>query len=179
MLKRKVKNTIIISIALVVMVAVIVAFYFVILYTPNLNSQINIKANNVLGSVAINIKNADNGSPFSYFDFENTTQNDKTHKMTNKNLLFKSDESKIIIELAISNMSYYKTNVDFNISGPGKNGKIEYLIDNVEMESFTNLVIDANTTKSVSYVISKENIKKPLRGKITIDVTITKYETII
>lgn len=174
-LSRKWINTIIISISLVVMTGIVLAFYFIILYTPNLNSFINISATNVLGSVSINIKNAENGNPYSYFTFENTTTNEKTHSFTNKNLLFKSDNSSITIELEINNMSFYDAVASLEIKGPGKNGKLVFCVNNVEQELTNTFVFKPNEVKVVSFVISKQNFSKPLRGNFTVNLNITKY----
>lgn len=175
MVSRKLRNTIILSIALFVMVAIVVAFYFIILYTPNMNSFIYLKANDVLGSVTVNVKNADNGSPYTYFPYEHTTKGEKTHELVNKNLLFKGDESKITIEFVVVNMGHYNTNLKWDIDGPGSNSKLEVIIDNVKSEMFENLIVPPNTTKTISFVVGKEDVNKPLRSNFTINLEITRY----
>lgn len=177
MLQRKWKNTIILSIALFVMAAIITAFYFIILYTPNMNSYIYLKADNVLGSVTINVKNADNGAPYSYFTYEHTSKGEHTHEFVNKNLLFKGDEEEITIEFVIANMGHYKTNLKLDISGPGSNAKMQILIDNVKTELFENYVLEPNQTKTISFVVGKEDVKKPIRSKFTIEFEITRLES--
>ena len=180
MLKRKWKNTIIISVAIVVLAIIVGVFSIVIINTPNLNSYINISAKDVLGSVEINIKNADNGTPYSCFTFENTTSNEKQHEFNNKNLLFKSNTSSITIEFVIRNMSYFPINVNLQFDGPGKNSKLQMLVNNVESEITNNIVIEPSInlenpkTTVVSYVISKQDVKKPIRATFSVEMKLTK-----
>ena len=176
MLARKWKNTIALSISLFVMASIIVAFYFVILYTPNMNSYIYLKANNVLGSVTINVKNADNGAPYSYFTYEHTSKGEQSHEFVNKNLLFKGDEEEITLEFVVINMGHYKTNLNLNIKGPGDNAKLQVLIDNVKVELFSNYVLEPNETKTIAFVVGKEDVEKPIRSKFTIEFDISRIE---
>ncbi len=176
MLSKKWKNTIILSIGLFILAAIIVAFYFIILYTPNMNSYIYIKADDVLGSITINVKDADNGAPYSYFEYEHTSKIDQTHEFVNKNLLFKGDDRNITLEFVVVNMGHYKTNLNLNIKGPGDNAKLEVIIDNVKTELFTNYVIEPYQTKTIAFIVGKENVEKPIRSKFTIEMNLTRVE---
>ena len=68
-MNRRWKRIILISIVLLILLSIFGIFYVIIANTANINSRIDIVANDCLGSVTINIKNADNGTPYSYFDF--------------------------------------------------------------------------------------------------------------
>ena len=175
MVSKKIRNTIILSISVFILTAIVVAFSFIVLYTPNMNSQINLKVQRVLGSVTINIKDAENGAPYSYFTFEHTTDEWKEHSFVNKNLLFKGDEGKITVEFVVHSMGYYKTNLHLELSGPGDNAKMEVLINNVKSEMFTDLVFEPNEIKTISFVVCKEDIEKPIRSKFNINFTLTRY----
>ena len=174
-MNKKIKNTIILSISVFILAAIVVAFSFIVLYTPNMNSHINLKVQKVLGSVTINIKEAENGAPYSYFTFEHTTDEWKEHSFVNKNLLFKGDEGKITIEFVVHSMGHYKTNLHLDLEGPGNNAKMEVLINNVKSELFTDLIFEPNEIKTISFVVCKEDVEKPIRSKFNIDFTLTRY----
>ena len=80
MLKRKWKNTIIISVAIVVLAIIVGVFSIVIINTPNLNSYINISAKDVLGSVEINIKNAETAN-LQHLDIDSSKKVGTTSKL--------------------------------------------------------------------------------------------------
>lgn len=175
MLKRKWKNTIILSIATFIFASIIVAFYFIILYTPNMNSYIGIKATDVLGTVTVHVKNAQNGAPYSYFQFENTTSEEKFHEFINKNLLYKGDDEDIVLEFVFHNMAHFKTNLNLNIEGPGKNAALQLLINNVKSDLFTDLILQGDEIKTITFIVGKEDVSKPIRSKFSINFSLTKY----
>lgn len=159
---------------MLILLSIFGIFYVIIANTANINSRIDIVANDCLGSVTINIKNADNGTPYSYFDFEYTTKGEKTHKFENKNLLFKSDTESITIEFVVKNMAPYNTYLHFDNKGPGRNGKVVFRIDGVEQEQTTDIVIPPLTEMRISYEISKNSPALPIRAKYKMKLSITK-----
>ena len=173
-MNRRWKRIILISVVLLILLSIFGIFYVIIANTANINSRIDIVANDCLGSVTINIKNADNGTPYSYFDYEYTTKGDKKHKFENKNLLFKSDTESITIEFVVKNMASYNTYLHFDNKGPGRNGKVVFRIDGVEQEQTTDIVIPPLTEMRISYEISKNSPALPIRAKYKMKLSITK-----
>lgn len=172
---KKWKKIVLISSMVLLLLSIIAIFWVIIVNTANINSKINISATDCLGTVAINIKNADNGMPYSYFVFENTKKGDeKTHFFQNKNLLFKTDTDAITIEFTIENQAYFKTKLEINNSGPGRNGKVVFMINGVEQEETDVIIFDALETKTISYVVSKQNPAAPIRAKYNMDLKLTR-----
>ncbi|HBP43306.1 MAG TPA: hypothetical protein DD621_01270 [Clostridiales bacterium] len=171
---RRWKRIILITVGVLILLVIVGIFYVVIVNTANLNSQINITANDCLGSVTINITNAENGTPYSYFDYEYTTKGDKKHKFENKNLLFRSDTESITIEFVVDNKAFYNTYLHFDNKGPGRNGKVVFRIDGVEQEQTTDIVIPPLTEMRISYEISKNSPALPIRAKYKMNLSITK-----
>lgn len=169
------KKIVLISSLALILIAIIAVFWVIIANTANMNSFISITANDCLGTVAINIKNADNGMPYSYFTFEYTTKGDKTHEFENKNLLFKSDTEPIIIEFTIHNQAFYKTNLAIDTNGPGRNSKVEFKVDGVETDQTDLIVLEPNEIKTITYVVSKKNPASAIRAKYKMYLSLTKY----
>ncbi len=173
-MNRRWKRIILISVVLLILLSIFGIFYVIIANTANINSRIDIVANDCLGSVTINIKNADNGTPYSYFDFEYTTKGEKTHKFENKNLLFKSDTESITIEFVVKNMAYYNTYLHYDITGPGRNGKVVFAINGEEQEQTNDIVLAPYETKTITYEVSKNSPALPIRAKYKMKLSITK-----
>lgn len=172
---KKWKKIVLISSIVLLLLSIIAIFWVIIINTANMNSKINITATDCLGSVAINVKNADNGTPYSYFSYENTVVGDvKTHFFQNKNLLFKTDTAPIIVEFTIKNDGYFKTKLEVNTEGPGRNSKVVFMIDGVECEEVNEIVFEPLQTKIISYVVSKDNPAGTIRAKYNMDLNLTR-----
>ena len=172
---KKWKKIVLISSLALVLASIIAIFWVIIVNTANMNSYIHITANDCLGTVAINIKNADNGMPYSYFPFEYTTKGDKSHEFKNRNLLFKTDTEPITIEFTVHNQAFYKTNLSIETDGPGRNSKVVFFVNGVETEETNLIVLEPNEIKTLSYVVSKDNPAGTIRAKYKMYLSLTKY----
>ena len=171
-MSSKWKKVINCSIVAVVLVAVVLVFYFVILYTPNINFNVKFISNRALGTIDSRISNASNGAPTNLFNYDYTNTEPETQTWECKNVLFKGDKETITLDMVVSNMAHFKTLVTFSFKSPHKNAKVITLLNDVECD-ISSLVFEPYSENKVSIVIGKQNYNNPIRAKLNLTIELT------
>ncbi len=170
--KDKIKTIIFISIVMVILAAVALVFYFIILYTPNINIKVNFVSNGALGSVDSRISNASNGAPTHLFNYDYTSGEPVVEEWKIKNLIFKGDDQTITLQFRVSNNAHFKTLAQLQFKSPHKNANVVCKVDDVETD-ISNYVLNPYSEHIITITIGKIEIKDPLRANLNMDFILT------
>lgn len=171
-MRKKWKTAVFVSIVVFALAAIILAFYLITLFTPNINVNVEFVSNGALGTIDSRIANASNGAPTTLFNFDYTELEPQTHKWECKNVLFKGDNETITIEFNVNNMAHFKTLTQFDFKAPHKNAKVVTLLNDVETD-ISNLILNPYSESKISIVIGKIKPNEPLRANLNLTITLT------
>lgn len=171
-MRKKWKTALFVSIVVLALIGIILAFLLITLFTPNINVKVNFVSNGGLGTIDSRIANASNGSPTTLFNFDYTETEPQTHFWECKNVLFKGDNETITLEFNVSNMANFKTLIEFKFDSPHKNALVKTMLNDVETD-ISNLVLNYYSENKVSIVIGKLKPNEPIRANLNLTITLT------
>ena len=171
-MRKKWKTALFSSIVVLAFVGIILTFYLITLFTPNLNVKVSFISNGALGTVDSRIANASNGSPTSLFNFDYTETEPQTLDWVAKNMLFKGDNETITLEFNVHNMAHFVTVANFSFESPHKNANVLTMFNNVQT-NISNVVLMPYSENKVSIIIGKQNPKSPIRANLNLTLTLT------